>query len=57
MYYTALYVSISVRYLVITDLLRDIVFLMISKKKDKSDRPTRLTEVPLVEPQTFFILA
>ena len=57
MYYTALYVSISVRYLVITDLLRDIVFLMISKKKEKSDRPTRLTEVPLVEPQTFFILA
>ena len=53
MCYTALHVSMPVRYLVITHLLRDIILSHDFKKK--SDRPTRLTVVPLVEPQNFFL--
>ena len=53
--YVCIHVSMSIRYLVLIDLLRDKVFPKISKKKENpTDRPTRLTVVPLIEPHIFF---
>ena len=54
MCFTALHVSMPVRYLVITDLLRDKVFPMISKKKIRPTDPTDPTDCSTVSRTTNF---